>query len=77
MFVQVRLVTQPNAEVTVVPPAALYSLAGLSKVFVIRDGHAHEVQLGSPNLVNGWIEVPVRCHPARRYRGHHQSAVAD
>lgn len=58
MFVQVRLVTQPNAEATVVPPAALYSLAGLSKVFVIRDGHAHEVQLGSPNLVNGWIEVP-------------------
>lgn len=58
MFVQVQLVTQPNAEVTVVPPSALYSLAGLSKVFLIRDGHAQEVQLGSPNLVNGWIEVP-------------------
>lgn len=58
MFVQVQLVTQPNAEVTVVPPAALYSLAGLSKVFLIRDGRAHEVQLGSPNVINGWIEVP-------------------
>lgn len=64
MFVQVQLVTKPNTEVTVVPPAALYSLAGLNKVFLIRDGRAHEVSLGSPNSVGNWIEVPAdKIHP--------------
>ncbi len=64
MFVQVQLVTKPNIEVTVVPPSALYSLAGLSKVFLIQDGQAREVPLASPNSVGNWIEVPSdRVHP--------------
>jgi RND family efflux transporter MFP subunit len=58
MFVQVRLVTQIGTEVTVVPEQALFTLAGLTKVFVVRDGKAHEVRLISPNKMDGWIEVP-------------------
>jgi RND family efflux transporter MFP subunit len=58
MFVEVRLVTQSGADVTVVPEQALFTLAGLTKVFVVRDGKAHEVRLISPNKMEGWIEVP-------------------
>ncbi len=58
MFVQVRLVTQIGTEVTVVPEQALFTLAGLTKVFVVRDGKAREVRLISPNKMAGWIEVP-------------------
>ena len=58
MFVEVGLVTQAGAEVTVVPEQALFALAGLTKVFVVRDGKAREVRLTSPNKMDGWIEVP-------------------
>ncbi|MGA7414573.1 MAG: efflux RND transporter periplasmic adaptor subunit [Bryobacteraceae bacterium] len=58
MFVGVRLVTQVGTEVTVVPEQALFTLAGLTKVFVVRDGKAREVRLTSPNKMDGWIEVP-------------------
>ncbi len=58
MFVQVKLVTEPGAPVTVVPEQAVYSLAGLTKIFVVRDGKAHEIRLGAPNKTGGFVEVP-------------------
>jgi RND family efflux transporter MFP subunit len=58
MFVQVRLVTETGAQVTVVPEQAVYSLAGLTKIFVVREGTAHEVKLGSPPKMDGFVEVP-------------------
>jgi RND family efflux transporter MFP subunit len=58
MFVQVRLVTEVGAQVTVVPEQAVYSLAGLTKIFVVRDGKAHEIRLGAPAKLNGFVEVP-------------------
>lgn len=58
MFVQVKLVTEQGAPVTVVPAQAVYSLAGLTKIFVVRDGKAHEIRLGAPAQVDGFVEVP-------------------
>ena len=42
MFVQVRLVTARDASVVAVPQDALYYVAGLTKIFAIRDGKAVE-----------------------------------
>ena len=58
MFVQVQLVTQRNADIVVVPREAIYTMAGLSKVFVIRGGRSVEVRVPPGQEMNGWIEVP-------------------
>lgn len=58
MFVQVRLVTARGAEVVTVPRNAVYTVAGLSKIFVIRGGKAVEVRLAPGQEVEGWVEVP-------------------
>ncbi len=42
MFVQVRLITERAAQAVMVPKQAIYSVAGLSKVFAIRNGRAVE-----------------------------------
>ena len=58
MFVQVQLVTSRNAEVVVVPAQAFYAIAGLSKVFVVRDGRAVECRIPPGRRIDDWIEVP-------------------
>ena len=58
MFVQVRLITQPNASIIVVPRRAIYTVAGLSKVFVIRDGRAIEQRVPPGRDLDGFVEVP-------------------
>jgi RND family efflux transporter MFP subunit len=58
MFVQVRLVTARDATVVTVPKQALYSIAGLTKVFVVRDGKVTEHKIPPGIEVNGWVEVP-------------------
>jgi RND family efflux transporter MFP subunit len=58
MFVQVRLVTAREALVVAVPKQALYSIAGLTKVFVVRDGKVAEHKIPPGAEVNGWVEVP-------------------
>lgn len=58
MFVQVRLVLQHDAQVVMVPKQAIYSLAGLTKVFVIRDGKAVECRVPPGQEIDGWVEVP-------------------
>lgn len=57
MFVQIRLVTRSDAEVMAVPKEAVQVVAGLSKVFVIRDGRAVELRVYPGQEVDGWIEV--------------------
>jgi RND family efflux transporter MFP subunit len=58
MFVQVKLVTQAAAAMVAVPRQALYSVAGLTKLFVIENGAARLVTF-SPGLeTDGWVEVP-------------------
>jgi RND family efflux transporter MFP subunit len=58
MFVQVRLTTERNAETTVVPRRAVYTVAGLTKFFVIRDGRAIEQRIPPGRDLDGWTEVP-------------------
>ena len=58
MFVQVRLVTEKNTQIVTVPKSAIYALAGLTKVFVIRDGKVTECKVPPGMEMDGWIEVP-------------------
>lgn len=58
MFAQVNLVIARDIEVVMVPKQAVYSIAGLTKVFVIRNGKAVECRIEPGVEQNGWIEVP-------------------
>jgi membrane fusion protein, multidrug efflux system len=58
MFVQVDLVLQKNNEIVVVPQQAVYNVAGLTKLFVIRNGKAVEVRINPGQRVENWVEVP-------------------
>ncbi|MDX2267256.1 MAG: efflux RND transporter periplasmic adaptor subunit [Bryobacter sp.] len=57
-FVQVRLVTEKQSEAVLVPNASIFSVAGLNKVFVIRDGKAKEIRMTPGFERGGWSEVP-------------------
>jgi hypothetical protein len=41
-----------------VPRRAVYSIAGLNKLFVIRDGKAFEHKIAPGRELDGWMEVP-------------------
>jgi RND family efflux transporter MFP subunit len=58
MFVQVQLVVARNTEIVVIPTQAIYSVAGLSKVFVIREGKAIEYKIAPGQTSSDWVEVP-------------------
>lgn len=58
MFVQVKLITAPQSEVVAVPKDALYTIAGLTKMFVIEQGKAREIRIVQGMDVGGWVEVP-------------------
>lgn len=57
-FVQVRLITQRDVDITTVPKKSLYNVAGLTKVFTIQGGKAYEHRI--PPGIEGadWVEVP-------------------
>ena len=57
MFVQVRLVVERDAAIVVVPREAVYTVAGLSKLFLIRNGRAVEKRVFLGSNVEGWVEV--------------------
>jgi RND family efflux transporter MFP subunit len=58
MFVQVRLVVSKRNETVVVPKSAIYSVAGLTKLFVIQNGRAVERRITPGQEIGDWIEVP-------------------
>lgn len=58
MFVQVRVVVSPDATVVVVPQRALHKIAGLTKLFVVREGRVIEHRLTTGQEWDGWVEVP-------------------
>jgi membrane fusion protein (multidrug efflux system) len=58
MFVQVELVVDRGASVVAIPKEAVYTVAGLNKAFVIREGKAREVRFTPGQQFDGWIEVP-------------------
>lgn len=58
MFVQVRLVTARDAIAVVVPKEAIYNVAGLTKLFVLRGDRAIERRVPPGQEFDGWVEVP-------------------
>jgi RND family efflux transporter MFP subunit len=58
MFVQVRLIVQKDAQIVMAPKDAIYTVAGLTKMFVIRDGRAVEQRINPGQELDGWMEVP-------------------
>lgn len=58
MFVQVELVVSRNNQVIVVPANAIYTLAGLSKVFVVKNGKIEEHRITPGQDIKGFTEVP-------------------
>ncbi len=58
MFVQVRLITDKQAHVVAVPKEALFTVAGLTKVFTVNGGRIKEHKLVPGSDLGGWIEVP-------------------
>ncbi len=57
MFVQVQLTLSRDAAAVVIPKEAVYQIAGLTKVFVIRDGRAAELRLTPGEETGGWVQV--------------------
>lgn len=57
MFVQVKLIVARNTRAVTVPKDAIYAVAGLSKVFVVRDGHAIERKVQPGEQLGDWLEV--------------------
>jgi membrane fusion protein, multidrug efflux system len=58
MFVQVELVLSKGNEAVFVPKQAVYTVAGLTKMFVISGGKAVERRIAAGQEIDGWIEVP-------------------
>lgn len=59
MFVRVELVTDPASQIVVVPQESVYTIAGLTKVFVLNGDTAHERKVPPPTYrENGWVNVP-------------------
>ncbi len=58
MFVQVRLVTERASEAIMIPKQAVYTVAGLTKIFAIRNGKAVEFRITPGRESDGWVEVP-------------------
>jgi RND family efflux transporter MFP subunit len=57
MFAQVNLILAREVDVLMVPKQAIYTIAGLTKLFVIRDGKAVEVRVQPGFEQNGWVEI--------------------
>ncbi|MBY0504905.1 MAG: efflux RND transporter periplasmic adaptor subunit [Bryobacteraceae bacterium] len=57
-FVQVKLSTRNPQIVNLVPKQAVYSIAGLNKVFAIRQGRAVELRFQPGAESEGLVEVP-------------------
>lgn len=57
-FVQVRLVTSKSFSVVTVPREAVYTIAGLNKIFSIENGKAVEHKIAEAVGTNGYVELP-------------------
>ncbi len=58
MFVQVRLILDRGAQAVMVPRSAIYTVAGLTKLFVLRDGRLTECRIAPGQVLDNWMEVP-------------------
>ena len=58
MFVQVKLTTAAATKVVSVPKQAIYSVAGLNKLFVIANGRAYEKRFIPGQDLGTSVEIP-------------------
>ena len=58
MFAQVRLVLNKASDMLMVPKQAVYTIAGLAKIFAMRDGKAVEFRITTGDEMDGWVEIP-------------------
>jgi RND family efflux transporter MFP subunit len=58
-FVQVKLATRNTQEAKFVPKGAVFYIAGLTKVYVLRHGKAVEMRFQPGVELDGWVEAPV------------------
>lgn len=58
MFVQVKLILERGVQAVVVPKEAVYSVAGLTKVFLVREGKLVECRVPPGQMLEEWMEVP-------------------
>lgn len=58
MFVQVRLTVAQDATMVVAPKQALYQVAGLTKIFTVREGRAVEHKITPGADFGDWVETP-------------------
>ena len=58
MFVQVKLVVAADAKIVAVPKQAVYTIAGLTKLFRLDGNRAKEIRFVPGIEDGGWIEVP-------------------
>ncbi|MEJ7605563.1 MAG: efflux RND transporter periplasmic adaptor subunit [Bryobacteraceae bacterium] len=58
MFVQVDLTLSKGNRAVMIPKQAMYNIAGLTKLFVIRNGKAVEQRVVPGQEIEGWVEVP-------------------
>jgi RND family efflux transporter MFP subunit len=77
MFVQVRVVVEAKSRVVVVPKEAVYSIAGLTKVFVVRNGVVVEHKIPPGETLGGWIVMPDAVQPGDRVATSNLSSLID
>lgn len=78
MFVQVQLVVARQAVVVTVPREAVYTVAGLTKIFVIRNDRAVECRIPPGLARDGWVEAPSdRVQPGEPVAASHLALLTD
>ena len=78
MFVQVRLITDHAGDSVMVPRQAVYTIAGLTKIFVIQNNKAVEKKVEPGREVDGWMEVPANAiHPGDTVATSNLAMLAD
>jgi len=58
MFVQVKVTIERNAPIVTVPKQAVYTVAGLTKLFVVDGSRAREIRFTPGQTGEDWVEVP-------------------
>ncbi len=77
MFVQVQLVISRAARVVAVPKDAVYSVAGLTKVFVVRDGVVTEHKVTPQQELDRWVVIPGAIRPGDQVAVSNLSVLID
>jgi membrane fusion protein (multidrug efflux system) len=57
MFVQVKLAAAQRTSALFVPESSVLSIAGLTKVFAVRDGKVVEIRVVPGQRAGGWVEI--------------------